>query len=370
MILTKHIIPKALAVSLLLLFSICFQDKVHAVQGGDEILYAKAFEEMKHMLHDSIPLDFKRAVFLTEDAYLGGVFDYAQFCGVIEYYGFLINSFMQVNQLDYNSPDYDNVARNSAIFYFMTDTIFLSEDTVLHYPYTYNFDDFDGSKDWSNMFVIKLFDTGEGNCHSMPYLYKILADQIGAKAYLSLAPYHMYIKTYSEKSGWFNTELTSAMFPVDAWISASGYVQLEAIRNGVYMDTLSQKQSIALCLFDLAKGYEKKYGFQKTTFIIECLDLALAYYPNYVNAMVYKAEILKRRLNAHMYLNGTEDFKDVLHLEMPKQIYDEMELLYAQILKLGYREMPPEMYSEWYLSLKNGGDRFQNKNILHIFQNQ
>jgi len=33
---------------------------------------------------------------------------------------------------------------------------------------------------------------------------------------LSLAPNHIYIKNYSEKIGWYNTELTSATFPTDA----------------------------------------------------------------------------------------------------------------------------------------------------------
>lgn len=333
-------------------------------------LYEDAFIEIKLMLEDSIPDDFKRAVYLTENAYFENGIDYTKYCNIIEYYAALVNSFMRANPISYSESDYNNVAINSAIFQFMTDTIFLTKDTVLHNPYKYDFNDFDGSKDWSSMFVSNLIETQTGNCHSMPFLYKILSDEMGAKAYLSLAPYHMYIKSYCEKSGWYNTELTSAMFPVDAWISASGYVQLDAIKSGIYMDTLSNKQSIAFCLFDLAKGYEKKFGFKNNTFIFECLDLALQYYPNFVNAMIYKAESLKKRFDAHMLLNGVVDFNKILHLEVPNQIYSEMETLYTQILKLGYREMPEEMYNEWFNSLKNGTDKYQNKEILHIFQNQ
>ncbi|MBN1971237.1 MAG: hypothetical protein JW870_17860 [Candidatus Delongbacteria bacterium] len=355
----------------LLLSTIFLKPKQAFAQiNGSEELYYDALHEIRLMLQDSILPDFKRAVFLTENAYLDGVLDYSKYCNLIDYYGLLIQSFAQSNPLDYQDTDYVNVALNSAIFYFMADTIFLSNDTILHYPYKYDFDDFDAQKDWSSMFVCNLIETGTGNCHSMPFMYKILADKVGAKAYLALAPYHMYIKTYSEKSGWYNTELTSAMFPVDAWISASGYIQLDAIKNGIYMDTLSNKQSIAFCLFDLAKGYEKKFGAKAYPFIFDCLDLALEHYPNFVNAMIYKAELLRQSFDAHLYLNATNNFKDILHLETPKQIYNEMEKLYAQALKLGYREMPREMYNEWYLSLKNSTDKYHDKKMFHIFPNQ
>jgi hypothetical protein len=357
-------------IALLLFPTFLSQKKALAQNSGPEEHYYGALYEIRLMLRDSIPPDFKRAVFLTEDAYMNGELDYAMFCKLIDYYGLIIQSFVQANSLDYQGPDYENVALNSAIFHFMTDTVFLTKDSVLHYPYKYDFDDFDAQKDWSSMFVSNFVETKTGNCHSMPFLYKILADKVGAKAYLALAPYHMYIKTYSEESGWYNTELTSAMFPVDAWVSASGYVQLEAIRSGIYMDTLSNKQSIAFCLFDLAKGYERKFGAKDYPFIFECLDLALEHYPNFVNAMLYKAELLKRRFDAHVLLNGAEDFNEILHFETPKQIFEEMEMLYAQVLNLGYREMPREMYNEWYSSLKNGTDKYQNKQILHFFKNQ
>ncbi|MBN2520155.1 MAG: hypothetical protein JXB17_06605 [Bacteroidales bacterium] len=329
--------------------------------------YIEAFDEMKLMLKDSIPLNFKRAVFLNENAYYEGNLDYEKYIQLIDFYVFVINSYIKANPLPYKGTDYDIVSRNYGIYKFMTDTIWLTKDTAIHYPYKYNFEDYAGEKDWASMYVTTLIETGKGNCHSMPFLYKILAEELGADAYLSLAPYHMYIKSKSEKTGWYNTELTNGMFPVDAWVAASGYVSLEAMQNGIYMDTLGLKQSIAFCIYDLAKGCEKKLGFKEFPFIFDCLDLALKYYPNFINAMIYKAECLKKRFDIYMELYEANDFNDILDIEEPKTIFTEMENLYVEILNLGFREMPPKMYKEWINSLKENKTKYQNNKILIIF---
>jgi hypothetical protein len=327
-------------------------------------LYQDAFKELKGMLNDSIKPDFKRAVFITENAYYDGNLDYDAFNELITIYSNIIKAYIQANPLPYKGSDYNNMIKNYAIAQFMMDTIWLDKDTALHYPYRYDFEDFACEKDWSGMFVSKLLRTNKGNCHSMPFLYKILADEIGAEAFLSLAPYHMYIKTRSEKTGWYNTELTNGSFPVDAWVSASGYVSLDAMRSGIYMDTLSLKQSIAFCLYDLAKGCERKYGFQQFPFIFDCLNLALDYYPNFINANLYKVDCLKKRFNLYLKLYNTKDHKDILKYETPNQIFQEMEGLYAKILNLGFRQMPPAMYHEWLMSLKNNKEKYQNKELL------
>ena len=332
------------------------------------ILYENAYYELDSMLSDLKPLDFKRAVFITENAYLNGELNYNEFNQIIIHYTNIIKAYMDANKLVYNGIDYDNVAKNSAIFSFMTDTIWFEKNVPAHLPYKYDFEDFYGESDWSKMFVSKLIETGSGNCHSMPFLYKILAEELGAEAYLSLAPNHMYIKCRSEKTGWYNVELTSAMFPIDAWISASGFVLLESIQNGIFMDTLSLKQSIAYCLFDLAKGCEKKFGFSSNPFVFECLDKTLEHYPNFINALIYKAELLKKRFDIYMKLYGAKTYTDIMHLETPKEIYTEMESLYIKIIDLGYREMPKEMYIEWFSTLKDNRDKYINTKIMFNFK--
>jgi hypothetical protein len=196
--------------------------------------------------------------------------------------------------------------------------------------------------DWSNMFVTRLLQTNEGNCHGFSYLYKILADQLGANCWLSLAPNHIYIRNYSENNGWYNTELTSSCFPTDAWLMTSGYITTQSIKSGMYMDTLSNQQAIALCILDLAKEYEVQTHQYEDGFIIKCCDLVLKYHPVNPIALLLKAETLKK-----VY------FKQI-KLKDPHSTgtYDVMSMLYLTLARLGYREMPQKVYEEWIFDCK------------------
>jgi hypothetical protein len=204
------------------------------------------------------------------------------------------------------------------------------------------------------MFVSKLMETNIGNCHSLPYLYKIIMDELGYESHLALAPNHIYIKANNKKVGWYNIELTCGDFPTDAWYAASGYIHTDAIRNGIYMRALSDKEAVAMTLVDLAQGYQAKFGIEDGSFILKCCNTALEHFPNYINAMLLKAEIL------------TELYKQSEGETNKKQeLFSQMTELYTNIHKLGYRKMPQQMYANWLNSL-NAEDRNQGiKAILN-----
>jgi hypothetical protein len=296
-------------------------------------------------------------VYTVENAYFRGQLDKEKFQEPIRFLTMLCRGWRRANPLtNYRYADSVNFQKNFAIYRVLKDTIRLKGkgDTVYSFlPYRYEFEDFAGTKNWANMFVSKLLVTRKGNCHSLPYLYKILADETGASCWLSLAPNHIYIKNRNKEYGWYNTELTSGVFPVDAWITASGYIPLEAIQQGIYMDTLSDVQSLALCVLDLAKGYEFQTGNYSDGFLLQCSELALSYYPVYVQALLLKAETLKRnyeseRAGQTLAKSGS---------------FQEMEKLYVQLFNLGYREMPDGMYRDWLRSLQRGKSKYMNKKI-------
>lgn len=322
--------------------------------------HEKAYKEIEGMLEGWRPLNFKRAVFVTENAYYKDSLSYDAFNAKITGLANLCLAWMNTNPLtEYPFSDSLNMQKNAAIFHVIKDTIYLMDHVPISNSYQYNFSDFSGSNHWENQFVSELLASGSGNCHSLPYLYKILANELGAQAWLSLAPSHIYLKHRSKKWGWYNTELTSGEFPSDAWIKASGYVTLEAIRNGIYMDTLGQKENIALCAFDLAKGYEAQTGNYADGFILKCCDLVLKHYPNHIGSVIMKAEVLKR--NYSLIEPGMKEVKTILA---------EMQRLYVLALELGYREMPAAMYYAWLNSAKEGKQKFVSQEINRTFKNQ
>lgn len=313
--------------------------------------YEPAYRELAKMLDGRYPLSFKRAVFLTENAYFDNRLNFEEFNQRIASYAQMCRIIKAATEphLLYDRDDKENVARNAAIFQFMKDSTHLLSGRTLT-PFRYDFEDFDGDADWSKMFVNKLLATHKGNCHSLPFLYKMLADETGAQTWISLAPNHIYLKQHNRKNGWYNTELTSYTFPIDAWLTASGYISRETIISGIYMDTLSAKQNVVLCLVDLAKGYEHKVGrVAAEPFVSKCADLALQYFPHYINAQLLQAENLRRQFERQTTKPDAQ------------RVYAAMEAAYTRIFETGYREMPPQMYADWLRSVRTEKQKYLKK---------
>lgn len=320
--------------------------------------YMICFDSLTRLISENG--SFKKAVFLTENCFLDNEMKYESFETHIAQLTRIIQLWQRANPLmDYHYSDSANIEKNFAIFKFLKDTTKIVSPTnrpFLLLPYTYDFVDFFGHENWTGMFVTKLLSTHKGNCHSLPYLYKILADELEATCWLALAPNHTYISNRCTKFGWYNTELTSGDFPVDAWIMGSGYIPVEAIQNGIYMDTLSNQQSIALCLLDLAKGYEHKTRDYYDGYILKCCNLSLRFFEKNVEAMLLKAETLKR---VYLRKAGLKDHSS-------KATYQEMEDLYVKLFNLGYREMPEKMYMEWLQTVIKEREKYTNKEMKEV----
>ncbi len=329
-----------------------------------ESLYQDAYNQLSEMLEGKQKIDFKKAVFLVENAYLLGNLDTVRVNRQINFLKNLCIKVSENQKLLYDEKDSLTIKKYASIFTVMKDSIPMINQKgkkFIHIPFTYDFNDVFGHQHWTNMFVNKLLDTHKGNCHSLPYLYKILAQELGVNANLAVAPNHFYIKHHSLKFGWYNTELTSGIFPIDAWLMASGYIHLSAIQNGVYMKALNEKESIALCLVDLAQGYQKTELFD-IDFVIKCADKALEYFPNLVTARILKTEAEGKKINDLLSVYGA-DFSDVLKFEKTRKMFYKIQNELTEIYELGYREMPEEMYLEWLVSLKKEREKYTNKKI-------
>lgn len=328
--------------------------------------YEQAYSNIENMLSDKTELNFKDAVLFTEYAYYDGRLDTQLINEEYETLCRLINGLSQSELITYTDGDKDIITKHAAIFKVLTDTVLIPVDSMLiyeHKPLTYDFEDPLGQSDWDRMFVTRLLKTRKGNCHSLPYLYKILAEEFDIPCNLAFAPNHIYIKLFSKNKGWYNTELTSATFPIDAWIIASGYVTIDAIRNGLYMDTLSNKQAVANCLVDLAQGYQHKYGKENPEFVIKCCNTALEYHSTNVNAMLTKAEAQKYYIHSLMKTKKLKKAEDLFSEQSIKEMYSEMESIYIWLHKSGYRQMPEEMYMQWLDLLRKDSGTYINKDM-------
>lgn len=332
--------------------------------------YANAYDSLKTIIDSKKP-NFKKVVFIVENAFFNNLLDEANFNLAITNLRKLSEIHLIQSNLQYNGKDKSVIVKYASVFKVICDTVVVGDNQgnfIYHSPFTYDFDDPFGEQDWTKMFVTKLLATKKGNCHSLPYLYKILCEELGVTANLALAPNHIYIKHRSEKTGWYNTELTSVAFPIDAWLMASGYIHLSAIQNGVYMKALTDQESIALCLIDLAEGYKRKTNYEDTDFILKCCDTALQYFPNCINALILKAETLKHILQSQdkeqaVQTGENENYRKVIDTE---RIFAQMQDLYLQIHDLGYRQMPKEMYLDWLVELKTEKDKYLNKNLIDV----
>lgn len=339
-------------------------------QGKDEIFNA-TYDKLNSMLSLKTEFNFKKAVYLVENTYFDNKLIEKAFENNLYVLSAVANERYKKSLISYDFKDSINVKKYASIFKTLTDSFLIvsKRQSMAFTPFHYDFDDMFGEKDWSNMFVTKLLATHKGNCHSMPYLYKILCDELGIPCHLALSPNHIYIKHRSEKVGWYNTELTSASFPIDAWIMASGYIPLEAIQQGTYMEALDDKKCITLCVYDLAKGFDRKYPDNDGTFIIKCCNLALEHFPNFINALILKAETKKRQFERMMKERNISTTSELRQQKDGKTLWDEFTKLYVTIHKLGYRTMPEQMYVDWLVSLKKEREKYSNKQVTEMNKN-
>ena len=356
--------------SILLIFTIINLNGQSDIE--KKINYETAYLELDSMLTGTKSYDFKRAVFIVENAYLDNQYMYKYFEKQIIELSSLAKLYANANKDSflYNQDDKNKVLLHASLFHLITDSLPIKSrgNTYYHLPFTYDFNDFDGAENWESMFVTKLLKSKKGNCHSLPFLYKMIADELDIESHLALAPNHIYLKNKSKKTGMYNTELTSASFPIDAWLMASGYIHINSIRNGLYMEALDSKQTLALCMIDLAQGYQRKFN-SNDEFVMKCCETALRYFPNYINALLLKASNIKSQLDVYIKENNAAHVSEIFYIPKTKELFSQYEELIAKIHELGYRKMPNKMYMEWLLDLRENEEKYSNKKINTNFNN-
>lgn len=245
-----------------------------------------------------------------------------------------------------------------------------------HKAFEYDFKDYMGEKDWSKMFVSKLLKTGSGQCHSLPQYYLMLAEAMGAEAYLSFAPNHSYVRFMDDEMQYRNIELTNGMFSTDTSLLESSYIKSEALQSKIYMDNLTKKELLGMAYFDLARGYVRKFGYDE--FVNKVIDKALELYPNGIAPNMEKANVEQVRLLSGLKRLGInpDDKRDIEragYFPRANELFQQLQEQDKKIDELGYTEMPAYAYESWLAGLKTEKNKQESEALLqkiHLYQLQ
>jgi hypothetical protein len=312
--------------------------------------YQQAFNEINQMLKGEKLLNLKRAIFLTENAYLENRMNYDWFSSGITGNADIIKKVIEQEGYNFENP----TAKKWGLQQFLADTVRLKDEkgnvNFSHKPLTYDFEDPWGKQDWTKQFVTKLMQSGKGQCHSLPLLYLIMAEEMGIRAWLSYSPSHSYIKVSDPKGNLLNYETTNGYYTTDVWVQSSGYIKAEALRSGIYMDTMPKQEVIATCLTDMANGYVIKFGFDK--FVLDCVDKSLEYSPNNVYALQLKADYQTYLFSYVIDQLGRPPVDRLPEFPKAYELFLKMHEIYGKIDGIGFEEMPQDAYERWLKSFE------------------
>ncbi len=155
-----------------------------------------------------------------------------------------------------------------------------------HRPFEYDLDDPLGAN-INNKLLPTYLASRKGNCVSMPLLFVILGQRLGVDVTASLVPKHVFVKYRDALGTWINLEATSGANPArDVWVREQSPFTDEALANGLYMQPLTRKETVAVMAGTLSEYWLRHGDYEKA---IALSDLALAYYPKDVGAMLATA---------------------------------------------------------------------------------
>lgn len=323
----------------------------------------QAYYDAYHTLASLNPDNYtvSEANFIVENAYYDNKQNFNQFKSGIQKTAKQLLQKMKERKQDAES----NTDKNLMIFEYLSKGMKLGG--VQHKAIRYDFEDYMGTKDWSKMFVSKLLKTGSGQCHSMPLLYLMLAEEMNTEAYLAYAPNHTYIKFLDGEGEWQNAELTNGIFTANSLILESGYIKSEALQNDIYMKHLSKKELLAQFYADLANGYIHKYGMDE--FVGNTLDRALEYSPHNIYANQLKSMYQQARL-AYVAgqlgvrnLENPEDLKKIRFYPQAVALLQETKAQFNNIDNLGFVMMPEGAYEQWLDNMKGESSKQKSEEL-------
>jgi hypothetical protein len=156
-----------------------------------------------------------------------------------------------------------------------------------YHPFHYDMSDPLGEKP-ANRLLSTYLRTHLGNCVSMPVLFAALAQRLGLRVTLSIAPHHMFVKYYDKPDGMVvNIEATNGGRPArDAWYRQTSSMTDAAVGNGLYLKTLSKTEALAVLATGVIDAQFERGDFQAGWDVAEAIK---PFYPNNLGVLLAPA---------------------------------------------------------------------------------
>lgn len=319
-----------------------YNDYMNAVQQ-----FQTAFQELQKLDHNNFSIT--KAIYIVENAFENNKFTYEEFANAIKLRADLVKQILKREGI--------STKNNSALNYgiqklFSQPNNYYNpktKQTITALPFKYDLYDYKGEKDYRQMFVSKLLMTGKGQCHSMPLLYLSIAEQLGAKAYLSLAPEHSFIQYFNGQGDRLSFETTNGNIVSSNWMLQSGFINSAALKNKIFLDTLSQRKLMARCLTDLLLTYQNKFGYDDFTNQIKNKITQLD--PTNITVSIIEENIATQAALQKIKAAGSPSLKDLPNYPDAYKAYEAMQASYKKTDDLGFQDMPKEAYQAWLKSI-------------------
>lgn len=316
--------------------------------GKSVVGFVNAYSQLQAMLIGKQEIDFAKAVFLVESAYDQSL----TWKGFSEMFNFSKTTIERLLIQDGLDP-IDNMAKIMSTFKYMADTteVFFDEreKSVITMPMLYDYEDYGGKKDATKIFVSKLLRTGTGQCMSLPMLYFLFAKSLGiTDTHIALAPEHSFIMFKDNLGNWNNIELTGRMFTTDDFQWQGGFVKANQVKSGIYLNPLTDKETIAYLLTTLTLTYIKSFGTDDRAY--QMALTAKDHFPNSLtaNSIIagYYKDLFNNVLRQYNVYNLTQNDLDN---DKNAQKINDLRVKAIEYLfdNLGYAKIPDWHYKAW-----------------------
>jgi regulator of sirC expression with transglutaminase-like and TPR domain len=155
-------------------------------------------------------------------------------------------------------------------------------------------------QDLRNSLLSNYLKTRRGSCVSMPILFLIMSERLGLNVSLAAAPLHLFVRYRDDQGRVYNLETTSGGLPArDEWYAANLSMTPEALKNGLYMRSLTRREAVAHMANTVVEHLITQGDYEAA---VDVADVILLHWPRDAHGMVKKATAIAGLLEAKLGL--------------------------------------------------------------------